>query len=737
MRVVYNRREPLVNLRDEVFHSMFFNFFTPRIIIGLCALGILTASVFIAPAVTEAVPKKICGLAWNPIVGWIRQQDAIRDTTTNAKKGSFGVTKADDGSLTGWSWSPKFGWICWGATCNTADIRNAPNKYGNPDYLNARSVGDATFRTNGPVAQVNVDNTVDGWIKLLSWKDRGWISLSKKTSGGANNYTVTLDQVKNEFKGWAWGGANMGWLVFSGRSIYEIKSKPPCPRGTVVCSGTDAAGVPYQSCKSSCVAPETPIDCAGKCATTLVCATDPDDGSLKRCLLNPGDRGADDPNKGKFIGRACDPYCESSVDARESADLKTKWKTFYIGPWVQARGGTVASVGGLDATAPPPSPEKNADFLVLSGKRSGSATAITQFEGACEESGLPKNTCKRFGAISSGNRIKSGSLSSLAPKRTEIIVGGSTRRRIQTRGAHLDIDAVTTESDDPSSADPRRRNNLFRLRVEKKNHQANNTESQILQALADKTQDGSIFFYDGDLTLGDQIGMNNNPWLIENKNANKSGGMTFVIRGNLTIKHSLRYIPGTVSALKQIASVAWIVLRKNDDPRGLTSGNIIIDPCTPPTDSSLFAAELAGIFFAENTIKTGTGDVTACESNQLFRDWKRQQQTDITALSGQITATTARANAEADPVARQALLDQVASFTALRSSKQSIVDGMTNKTSDVALRINGLMIAKQFVFERKYGGGDTAAEAIMNDGRYRVTIPPGLEDVLKHLPQTQ
>ena len=38
--------------------------------------------------------------------------------------------------------------------------------------------------------------------------------------------------------------------------------------------------------------------------------------------------------------------------------------------------------------------------------------------------------------------------------------------------------------------------------------------------------------------------------------------MTFVIRGNLTIKHSLRYIPGTVSALKQIASVAWIVLRK-------------------------------------------------------------------------------------------------------------------------------------------------------------------------------
>ena len=45
----------------------------------------------------------------------------------------------------------------------------------------------------------------------------------------------------------------------------------------------------------------------------------------------------------------------------------------------------------------------------------------------------------------------------------------------------------------------------------KKNHQANNTESQILQALADKTQDGSIFFYDGDLTLGDQIGMNNNP----------------------------------------------------------------------------------------------------------------------------------------------------------------------------------------------------------------------------------
>ena len=105
-------------------------------------------------------------------------------------------------------------------------------------------------------------------------------------------------------------GAAQIWVgsCFPAGRFTRSSQSPPCPRGTVVCSGTDAAGVPYQSCKSSCVAPETPIDCAGKCATTLVCATDPDDGSLKRCLLNPGDRGADDPNKGKFIGRACDPY---------------------------------------------------------------------------------------------------------------------------------------------------------------------------------------------------------------------------------------------------------------------------------------------------------------------------------------------------------------------------------------------------------------------------------------------
>ena len=182
MRVVYNRREPLVNLRDEVFHSMFFNFFTPRIIIGLCALGILTASVFIAPAVTEAVPKKsVAGrgirLSGGSSAGCDSGHDNEREKRLiwrdeSGRRLSYGLVVV----------TQILGWICWGATCNTADIRNAPNKYGNPDYLNARSVGDATFRTNGPVAQVNVDNTVDGWIKLLSWKDRGWISLSK-TSG--------------------------------------------------------------------------------------------------------------------------------------------------------------------------------------------------------------------------------------------------------------------------------------------------------------------------------------------------------------------------------------------------------------------------------------------------------------------------------------------------------------------------------------------------------------------------
>lgn len=703
------------------------------IVLGAVLFGYLHSS--------DAAPKKIGGWAWNPIIGWIKQQDAIRvgyidDTDPGTKKGSFGVTKADDGTLTGWSWSAKAGWICWGATCYSDPVRNEPNKFGNPDYLQVRKInesgGGKPFWENGPIAKVNADNTVDGWIKILSWKDKGWISLSKKTSGGTSDYTVTLDGVKNEFKGWAWGGSKMGWIVFSGRSLYEIKSKPPCPRGTIVCSGTDPGGTPYQACKSSCVAPETAADCVGKCGTGLTCTTDPDDGSLKRCLLSSNDRGADDLNKGKYIGRTCDPYCESNVDARDTAELKTKWKTHYIGPWLQAKGGNVSVVGGLDAAAPPPSPEKNADFLILSGKRGGVDSSINQFESACEESGLPKNTCKRFGAVSGATRVKKGVLTTLAPKRVLITVSGSgrTKGRLQTKSAALDVDAIMTESQDPSSTDRKKRYNRFGKRVEKRSTSGGTVESTVLQELSDKTKDGSIFFYDGDLTLGDQIAMSNNPWLIENKNANKTGGMTYVIRGTLTLKHSLWYVPGTVASLKQLGSVAWVVLKKDDG----TGGDIVIDNCIPPTNATYFAAELSGIFFAEDEIKTGTGDVAACENNSLFRDWKQEVQRKSTALNVPITTAIAAAAAETDPVRKQELLTQLAVLQGQKRSLDSIISGMTNKSSDVALRVNGMMIAKKIEASRLYGGGDTPAELIANDGRYQVSIPPGLEDVLKHIP---
>ena len=50
------------------------------------------------------------------------------------------------------------------------------------------------------------------------------------------------------------------------------------------------------------------------------------------------------------------------------------------------------------------------------------------------------------------------------------------------------------------------------------------------------------------------------------------------------------------------------------------------------------------------------------------------------------------------------------------------------------LVVQGLAMAKQFIFERFYKVGEEPAESVVYDGRVLVNIPPGLEDVAKGLP---
>jgi hypothetical protein len=195
---------------------------------------------------------------------------------------------------------------------------------------------------------------------------------------------------------------------------------------------------------------------------------------------------------------------------------------------------------------------------------------------------------------------------------------------------------------------------------------------------------GNILVVNGDLVIG-QGGSQG--WTFSNGSSGKSGAGTILVRGgNLIIKRPITYnLTSTVSDMKQLASIAWIVLEE-----GGKGGNIIFDNCIPPKDmtftqkdlplSSLgtlvsitqAVAPVAGIFFAEGTISTGTGDASQC----AFSD-------------------------------------------------------------DVPLYVDGMMIARTFRFQRIYSGDtdlNVASEFIQDTGRAIVNTPPGLTDILKSLP---
>ena len=114
------------------------------------------------------------------------------------------------------------------------------------------------------------------------------------------------------------------------------------------------------------------------------------------------------------------------------------------------------------------------------------------------------------------------------------------------------------------------------------------------------------------------------------------------------------YQSGAVKILKNLASVGWIVLKKENGD----GGNIYIDPAVE---------NLVGNFFAEGKIHTGT--------------------------SG---------------------------------------DSGTEKV----LRIDGLMVASGFSFERQFTDWETKepSERVVYDGRVIANTPPGFSDITKALP---
>ena len=167
-------------------------------------------------------------------------------------------------------------------------------------------------------------------------------------------------------------------------------------------------------------------------------------------------------------------------------------------------------------------------------------------------------------------------------------------------------------------------------------------------------------------------------------NNGASGAGTIIVKGDLRISAPITYEGSAVASVKKTPSVAWIVI-KDDNENG---GNIIIDNCIPapfPT-SPAGAVILSGAFIAEGTISTGHGGSSKGDKG-----------------------------------------------AALPNSSNPCPAGSFGD-NDLPLQVNGMMMANEFKFQRVYTGNDTGAESIRDDGRLIVNPHPGLEEAAKALP---
>lgn len=182
---------------------------------------------------------------------------------------------------------------------------------------------------------------------------------------------------------------------------------------------------------------------------------------------------------------------------------------------------------------------------------------------------------------------------------------------------------------------------------------------------------GKIYYYAGDAVIDESIIFN------VGDDTYKNGSGTIIIDGDLTIKNSgttIRYgTSPSVEPLLRLPSVAWLV-----------RGNIFIEPDvgTAPSAAST-DPDLVGAYFALSCPDT-TPDLP-CEAS-------------ASGSQGEIhTGNDA------------ALLD-----------KKELV-------------VNGLMMARQFFFERTVLSG-AGSEQILYDGRFIANPPPGLQNLSAALP---
>jgi len=165
----------------------------------------------------------LSGFAWSENIGWISF-----NSESDGSGNNYGVyVDNDSGDVSGFAWSENIGWISFnrntsycaggdniGRAC--VDSSDCPGSScgGSSDGITGNPP-EAPYNTgSGAIAKYDINTyEFDGWAKILSMGDDGWISLK------GNNYGIKFDGDKKELTGWAWNGnddgTGIGWISFN------------------------------------------------------------------------------------------------------------------------------------------------------------------------------------------------------------------------------------------------------------------------------------------------------------------------------------------------------------------------------------------------------------------------------------------------------------------------------------------------------------------------------------------
>jgi hypothetical protein len=153
----------------------------------LGCLAIFALFFFISLEIDEAKAgsdDNVYGYAWSENIGWISFNNTSGGGSVN-----YGVDIDETtGLFSGYAWSENIGWISF----NQSELSGCPSS----------------------PCQAKVDLSsyeVSGWVRALAhggdWD--GWIKLR------GPNYGVKINDVTQEFEGWAWGNDVVGWISFN------------------------------------------------------------------------------------------------------------------------------------------------------------------------------------------------------------------------------------------------------------------------------------------------------------------------------------------------------------------------------------------------------------------------------------------------------------------------------------------------------------------------------------------